>query len=198
MPNRVAERRSRTRDEIVAAAWRLAERDGLAALTLRDLAAEVDMRAPSLYGYFANKASIYDAMFAQGYRDLDAALWSTPAGWLGSAGTTQEGLAAGARQWLEFCQASVPRYQLMFTRAVPGWKPSPEAYAASTESFSRMRTALAGAGIRDDRDIDLWTALLSGLAAQQIANEPAGRRWVDLTDRAVQMFLDDVFGRTPS
>lgn len=198
MPNRVAERRSRTRDEVVAAAWRLAERDGLAALTLRDLAAEVDMRAPSLYGYFANKASIYDAMFTQGYRDLDAALWGTNAGWLGSADTPQESLALGARQWLEFCQASVPRYQLMFTRAVPGWEPSPEAYAASTQSFSRMRAALARVGIRDDRDIDLWTALLSGLAAQQIANEPAGRRWVDLTDRAVRMFLDDVFGRTPS
>lgn len=199
MTDRVAERRSRTRDEVVAAAWRLAERDGLVSLTLRDLAAEVDMRAPSLYGYFASKAAIYDAMFAQGYRDLDAALWATEAtSAADSADDARAWLVAGARQWLAFCQASVPRYQLMFTRAVPGWEPSPEAYAASTESFARMREGLSRVGISDDRDIDLWTALVSGLAAQQIANEPTGRRWVDLTDRAVRMFLHDVNRRTTS
>ncbi|WP_299444273.1 TetR/AcrR family transcriptional regulator [uncultured Phycicoccus sp.] len=196
MEQRVEARRSRTRDDIIAAAWRLAEREGLVGLTLRDLAAEVGMRAPSLYGYFDSKAAIYDAMFAAAYRDLDAAIWA-PEAWATDPGEDPHAwLVAGAEQWLAFCQASVPRYQLMFTRAVPGWEPSPEAYAASTDSFTRMREALARAGIREDRDVDLWTALVAGLAAQQIANEPGGQRWVALTDRAVRMVLHEINERT--
>jgi AcrR family transcriptional regulator len=40
--------------------------EGLAALTLRDVAAKVGMRPPSLYSYFPSKNAIYDAMFLQG------------------------------------------------------------------------------------------------------------------------------------
>lgn len=53
-------RREQTRREILEAAWRLAGRDGVASLSLRDLAREVGMRAPSLYTYFDSKAAIYD------------------------------------------------------------------------------------------------------------------------------------------
>lgn len=199
MQRRVAQRRSRTRDDIVAAAWRLAERDGLVSLTLRDLAAEVGMRAPSLYGYFDSKAAIYDAMFAQAYRELSAVMSTVLADPSSDpADDPHAWLASGVRQWLAFCQDSIPRYQLMFTRVVPDWEPSPDAYAASIDSFARMRDWLARVGVSDDRDIDLWTALVSGLAAQQIANEPDGRRWVDLTDRAAQMFLQEIKARTAS
>ncbi|CAN5794635.1 hypothetical protein BH23ACT10_BH23ACT10_40630 [soil metagenome] len=199
MGRHVAVRRRRTRDTIVEAAWTLAERDGLASLTLRDLAAEVGMRAPSLYSYFDGKAAIYDAMFAQGYHDLDVALTDL-AGRIDAdpAVEPHRWLAAGVRAWLAFCQASLPRYQLMFTRFLPGWEPSPSAYAASVGSFGRMRSWLTSVGITDDHDVDLWTALVSGLAAQQIANEPDGSRWVDLTDRAVTMFLHTIEpGGTP-
>ena len=47
---------------ILDAAWRLARQNGLAALSLRDLAQEVGMRAPSLYTYFSSKNALYDAM----------------------------------------------------------------------------------------------------------------------------------------
>ena len=36
---------------------------------MRDLAAAVGMRAPSLYQYFDSKLAIYDAMFGQGMAD---------------------------------------------------------------------------------------------------------------------------------
>ncbi len=42
-------KRERTRAEILAAAWELVRRDGIAGLSLRDLAAGAGMRAPSLY-----------------------------------------------------------------------------------------------------------------------------------------------------
>src|SRR4051812_3101949 len=66
-------RREATKAEILDAAWDLVREHGLAALALRDLAARVGMRAPSLYQYFDSKHAIYDAMFAQGWQEsLDA------------------------------------------------------------------------------------------------------------------------------
>src|SRR5215472_3019213 len=68
--DRRAERREATRAEILAAAWELVRAEGLAALSLRDLARRVGMQAPSLYSYFDSKHAIYDAMFAQGAQDF--------------------------------------------------------------------------------------------------------------------------------
>ena len=68
--DRRAARREATKAEIVDAAWDLVREHGLAALALRDLAARVGMRAPSLYQYFASKHAIYDAMFAAANREL--------------------------------------------------------------------------------------------------------------------------------
>ncbi|TMK84168.1 MAG: helix-turn-helix transcriptional regulator, partial [Actinobacteria bacterium] len=66
MRDRRAERREATKAEILDAAWEVVRAEGLAALSLRDLAAKVGMRAPSLYSYFDSKHAIYDAMFLQG------------------------------------------------------------------------------------------------------------------------------------
>lgn len=184
---RVLERHEQTRRRLVAAAWELAERDGLAALSLRHLAAELGMRAPSLYTYVDSKAAIYDAMFAEGYRELDELLddaTTDPADLHGS-------LTRTAVAFLRFCQASRPRYQLLFTAALPDWEPSPEAYAVSRESYDRMATRLASLGIAGQDALDLFTALTAGLAAQQLANDPDGDRWVRLVPRAVSMFLTD-------
>ena len=60
-------RHEATRREILDAAWAQAEELGIAAISLREVAAAVGMRAPSLYTYFASKDAIYDAMFAEGY-----------------------------------------------------------------------------------------------------------------------------------
>jgi AcrR family transcriptional regulator len=183
--DRVTRRRTAVRDDILAAAWDLAERDGVAAFSLRDLAAQVGMRAPSLYGYFPGKPAIYDAMFAQGYAALDAAMAEVPVDAGDPAGT----LAAGTRRFLAFCQASPARYQLLFSRAVPGWEPSPEAYAGSQASMAATRELLAALGVVADDAVDLWLSVSAGLAAQQLANDPTGDRWVRLVDEAAQMFM---------
>lgn len=181
-------RRDQTRREILALAWELAERDGIANLSLRELARTVGMQAPSLYTYFASKGAIFDAMFAEGYRQLDelyAELDIDPA-------DVRSTLTAATVRFLQFCQASLPRYQLMFTRVVADWQPSPEAYAASVASYERMAARLATIGIAGGDTLDLWTAITAGLAAQQLANDPGGDRWVRLADGATEMFLNHI------
>src|SRR5688572_5332449 len=63
-------RHEQTRQEILQTAWQMARRDGLTALSLRALARAVGMEAQSLYTYFASKHAVYDAMFAEGNREL--------------------------------------------------------------------------------------------------------------------------------
>lgn len=179
-------RHGQTRREILDAAWELAERDGIANLSLRTLAQNVGMRAPSLYTYFASKAAIFDAMFAEGYRQLDEVYATLPIDHDDVVGT----LTAGTVAFVEFCQASIPRYQLMLTRVVADWEPSPEAYAVSVASYERITAMFASVGIEGERALDLWVAVTAGLAAQQVANDPAGDRWRRLSGDAAQMFLD--------
>jgi AcrR family transcriptional regulator len=181
-------RRQQTRAEILEAAWGLAERDGIAGLSLRELAGEVGMRAPSLYTYFESKAAIYDAMFAQGYRELDAVLADLALDPDDPLGTLERSIEA----FVDFCCASVARFQLMFTRAVPGWEPSSEAYAVSVASYERSVAELARLGIAEPRHVELMTALFAGLASQQLANDPGGDRWRRLSREAAEMYVAHV------
>jgi hypothetical protein len=48
---------------------------------------------------------------------------------------------------------------------------------------------MAEAGVREPAELDLWTAVLTGLATQQISNDPGGDRWSRLVDTAVDRLL---------
>jgi AcrR family transcriptional regulator len=186
-------RREATKAEILDAAWDLVREHGLGALALRDLAARVGMRAPSLYQYFDSKHAIYDAMFAQGWRQaLDATV--------GDTGTTdpRETLQIAARRMFAFATGDSARYQLLFQRTIPGFEPSPESYAPAVEMFTRTQERLADLGITDPDAMDLWTAVVSGLTSQQLANDPGGTRWERLIDRTVDMYLAQVKPASPA
>jgi len=53
-------------------------------------------------------------------------------------------------------------------------------------------TPHAAAGIRSANDVVLLRALINGLAAEQIANEPGGRRFISQAERAVALLLDSI------
>jgi AcrR family transcriptional regulator len=184
--DRRSERHAATRAEILDAAWSIVRREGLAALSLRDVAKAVGMQPPSLYGYFASKSAIYDAMFADGYRELLALRWarSTP--------TNDDEFKASARAWFDFCTADPARYQLLFQRTIPGFEPSPESMAIAVECLELGRRSLTGIGVTAPEALDLYTALLTGLTDQQISNDPGGDRWARLVDDALDMFLAHV------
>jgi AcrR family transcriptional regulator len=190
--SRVASRRAATRAEILDAAWRLAREHGIAGFSLRDLAKEVGMQAPSLYAHFDGKDAIYDAMFEQGNRQLLEAM-----GDLEATDDLRSLLVAGARGFLAFCTEDEARFQLLFGRPIPGWEPSPEAYAPAVEALERTRALFEAVSLDRPEHLDLWTALTSGLAHQQIANDPGGDRWSRLVDDTPDMFLAHVAKERP-
>lgn len=182
--DRRAERHAATRAEILDAAWELVRADGLASLAMRELGTRVGMRAQSLYAYFPSKHAIYDAMFAESNRELLGRVTE-----LAPTPDPIEGLRRRARMFLDFCVQDPVRYQLLFQRTIPGFVPSPESYAPAIDVLDGARRAVRACGITDDRAFDAWTALTSGLAAQQNANEPGGDRWVRLADEVTDMFV---------
>ena len=185
--DRRSRRREATKAEILDAAWELVREQGLAALSLREVGAKVGMRAPSLYQYFASKHAIYDAMFGQGARQALEEVGAPI-----DTRDTREAMRIAALRMFRFVTSDPARAQLLFQRTIPGFEPSPESYAPAIELLERSQARLKEYGITDPDALDLWTAMISGLTNQQIANDPGGTRWERLVDRAVDMYLAEV------
>lgn len=182
-----ARRREATRREVLEAAWTLCREQGLSALSMRDLAARVGMQAPSLYSYFRSKEAIYDAMFAQGQRELVEYMAATA-----DKPATRAQFRAGVRLFFDFCLSDPVRYQLMFQRPVPGFIPSEQSYALAVANLAQVERQLRSLGVRRRRHLDLWTAMITGLVDQQISNDLGGSRWSRLVDELVDLFCDHV------
>jgi AcrR family transcriptional regulator len=187
--DRRAERREATKAEILDAAWARARAEGLAAISLRDIARTIGMQAPSLYGYFGSKHEIYDAMFAMGAQQfVDAEPWEQ------MTGDALHDVRCIVRYFVEFCAADLARYQLLFQRTIPGFEPSPASFAIASATLERLGEHFVSIGLTDLRAIDLFTALSAGLANQQISNDPGGDRWIRLIDDAVEMYVSYMTG----
>jgi len=158
--------------------------EGLAGLSLRDLAHRVGMRAPSLYSYFSSKNAIFDEMYAQGARAYLEGQARIPV-----TGDPLRDLKAGMRFFFDFATLDPSRYQLLFQRTIPGFEPSAESFAISVDGLEAMRERLGAIGVTSPRAMDLLTAIGTGLTDQQISNDPGGDRWARLVDEAAEMFF---------
>jgi AcrR family transcriptional regulator len=185
--DRVAERREATRSEILEAAWQLAQDQGLAEFTLRDIAERVGMRAPSLYTHFASKNAIYDAMFGQAWRDYEQIALAELAELPQAARAV---IRRAARVFFDFAVANPARHQLMNQRTIPGFEPSADSYAPAVRVLEMGQQIFRDLGLTDPSDFDIATAIIAGLVNQQIANDPGGTRWSALLDRTIDVWAD--------
>jgi len=177
-------RRQGARATLLATAWEMVREDGLAALSLRELARRAGITTPTVYAYFESKNAIFDAMFGEAAE----AFAQTKVEPLDTADPHQN-LVADATRFVEFCTSDVARYQLLFQHPLPGFRPSPQSYEPAVRAFELTRDELARNGVHDARHVDVWTALMTGLVDQQISNDPGGGRWSRLIDDVVRMFL---------
>ena len=158
-------------------------------MTLRDVAAAVGMQAPSLYGHFASKNAIYDAMFGQAWLEY-VALADTLEATLSEHPRTA--IKQLSRHFYDYAVADLARHQLMNQRMIPGFVPSPGSYAPSVQVLERGSEALRERGVIDADDAAIWVSLIGGLINQHHANDPGGTRYAGLLDRAVDMWADAV------
>ena len=192
MRDRRAERFEATQQEILDVAWGLVRADGLAGLSMRELGARVGLRAQSLYVYFPSKHAIYDAMFRAANEELLLRMQAVSA----MDGSPDDRFRRRTRAFIDFATADPARAQLLFVRSLPGFEPTPEAYAPAVQVLDLARDALGAMGVTDDELVDIWTATVSGLIQQQLANDPGGDRWVRLLDDVIEMYLAFARSRT--
>jgi AcrR family transcriptional regulator len=152
-----SKRREAARQEILSAAWAVARENGLAALTLREVAARVGMRAPSLYSHFASKHAIYDAMFGQAWLAYEA-----ETNGVDLPRRPRAVLRVIARVFFDFAVADLPRHQLMSLRTIPGFTPTPENYAPAVRVMERLRSVMGGTRYARllDRAVDMYADAL--------------------------------------
>lgn len=178
-------RRASARAAVLAAAWELVREEGLASLSLRELARRAGITTPTVYAYFESKNAIFDAMFAEAAQSFGELMAGVP-----TSDDPRQDLVTEFEAFVRFCVSDVPRYQLLFQRFVPGFTPSPESYELAVSALEVARELLARNGVHDPQHLDIWTAVTVGLVDQQISNDPGGDRWTRLVDDVTQMFLD--------
>jgi AcrR family transcriptional regulator len=172
-------RRQQTIDEIIEVAVRLMAVSGVAGLSLGQVARQVGVRTPSLYGYFPSKNALYDAVFARGVRSVLDTVGAANAD-AGQADSAYDALLIVGRAMARWCMANQVYAQLLFWRPVPDFTPSPDAYQPAVELVDRTRTLftdLRDRGLlRSDADLDAavrdWIVVISGVLSQQLANAP--------------------------
>lgn len=175
-----AERRQRNREEvrgaILEAALAVMREQGVAALSLREVARRVSMQAPSLYAYFPSKMALYDALFLMAVR-LRAEYSDR-----GEAGMEDfwDRLQSRFETYMRFAQENPQLYQLAYERPVPGFVPSAESLEESFRAPAAFEQFLADAVASEQIVLDmpvvqardLLIGMIHGLTAQHMANAP--------------------------
>jgi AcrR family transcriptional regulator len=191
-------RRQETIYEALNVALQLMAEQGVAGLSLGEVARRMGIRPPSLYVYFDSKNALYDAIFARGWRELAEAM--EPVDDIAETGV-HDLMLRNAETFVRWSVEHPAYSQLMFWRPVPGYEPSPQAYEPAVRLMQRGRSAFAALrdrGVfRADVDVDellrAWTAVTSGVISQQLSNAPNESfdegRFTTLLPQLVEMYL---------
>jgi AcrR family transcriptional regulator len=194
--DRRARRRQQTIDEILDVAVQVMAEEGVAGLSLSEVARRMGIQPPSLYKYFPSKLALYDALFQRGAREslavYRAAAAQAEPGWAA--------LVAGTEAIMRLGLDHQVVAQLLNWRPVPGFEPSPEAFAPSIEFVQEARRLLQVAVDRGELHPDaaseegtaLLSVLVTGVISQQLANQPQASweqgRFTRLTPRVLELF----------
>jgi AcrR family transcriptional regulator len=191
-------RRNESVREILEVAIGLMAEQGVAALSLAEVARRVGIRPPSLYQYFPSKMAVYDALFERGMREAFEVMDRHRAD---LAKDPLAAIAAAEEAHLAWVQANPVLAELMHWRPVPGFEPSERAFQAALEHLELLRTALRAAvdagrlapAAASEDGIALYTVLISGVISQQLSNEPSvpadKGRFTRLTGTVLDMFF---------
>jgi AcrR family transcriptional regulator len=104
---------SKLREEILQAATKLLEETGSEeSVTLRAIAREIGVAAPSIYGHFDSRESIVDTVIDQAFEDFFAAVLQSTQ----NVGDPVERLRKSGVAYLEFADEFPQRYAILFDR----------------------------------------------------------------------------------
>lgn len=166
--------RKATIQDILDTARAIMREEGVAALSMQELARRMDMRAPSLYNYFAGKMDIYDALFRLGFSLSDAIFTKAAT----ESESFQEEIRILVEGYMSFALENPELYQLCFERPVPGFVPSQQSLDLSFDILNRAYRRVESyrpeldTSLTNEQVVNLVIAVSHGLTAMHLANEP--------------------------
>ena len=197
--------KSDLRERIIEAAWEQISREGAPALSLRAIARDLGIAAPSIYNYFADRDTLVTALILEAYESLAShqktANDATPADDLPAR------LASIGNAYHDWAVTYPQRYLLIFGTPIPGYVAPLETIAPiAARSLSALINVvesyrLAGRLKIDDVDTQtiavlIWTRV-HGLVLVEITNNlppisPSGSQLFEIEFRLIidQFFMD--------
>lgn len=171
-------RRQRNRDRMIQTildtSREIMRENGVAALSMHELARRLEIKPPSLYNYFSGLLDIYDALFRQGFQ-----IWKQHLeDYVQDAQTWQEEIRLSMEAYMTFAIRNPDLYQLCFERPVPEFTPSEESLEISFGNLEELYQRMAGLKSELQTDLaanqlaDLVIAISHGLTALHMANQP--------------------------
>ncbi|MDG6102946.1 TetR/AcrR family transcriptional regulator [Dactylosporangium aurantiacum] len=170
------------RDEIVAAAERILEREGdEAAITLRSVAREAGIAAPSIYAHFADRDAIIETVLDIAFERLRQRIVETTCA---LPDDPVASLLAGCHAYVDFAVREPARYRVLFGRlregrpelkmplrledVPPRWRNRLQAFEVLVDGLAAC--AAAGRSASTDPFTDatiLWTSLHGAVMMRQ-------------------------------
>lgn len=150
--------------------------EGVAALTMQELARRLEIRPPSLYNYYKGKMEIYDELFRLGFELFSRAMQEAA----DAAETTFDDMRRSMEAYMNFALQNPELFKLCFERHVPGFVPSQESMKVVNKviesTMSRINLWAERGGfdpkIPMDKAFDLVNAMMHGLVSMHLANDP--------------------------
>ncbi len=171
-------RRLETIEEVLDVALEVMTEQGVAGLSVGEVARRMGIRPPSLYVYFPSKHALYDALFRRGATAiLDVVTSNAHIDPKRGAGST---LLRRSKVFVRWAVEHPAYTQMLFWRPVPGFEPSAAAYAPaialrefSIDQFRKMQDLhLLRADVPAEELFRDWSILTSGVISQQLSNAP--------------------------
>lgn len=156
---------------VLDTASRLLEVEGPEALTMRRIAGDLGCSTSVLYTMFGGKAGLAESLWREGFERLRAAMAAA------EDGDPLARLAAMGRIYRHTALANRSYYAVMFQRPIPGFQPSPEAYAESLRSLDLLTEVVAAcmdAGVFRPGDAAHVAGVLWAAAHGAVSLELAG------------------------
>jgi AcrR family transcriptional regulator len=165
-----------TRQAILDTARAIMREEGVAALSLHEVARRMGMKTPSLYTYFDSKHALYDALFALGMKMQCAMMQEI----MTRDDSLEAKIEAGIEGYMRFADDHPELYPLLFERPVPGFVPSETALTDIRQLMQdgaavfqqAIDAGLMAPGLTAQQTQDVFLAVMHGLTALKRANEP--------------------------
>ena len=166
--------RERMIEDILDTSRAIMQENGVAALSMHELARRLGIKPPSLYNYFSGLMEIYDSLFQLGFT-----LWSQHLEeYTQKAATWQDEIRMSMEAYMTFAIKNPDLYQLCFERPIPEFVPSKESLELSFGILENLYSKIGK--LKEDLQTDLPAEQLAdlviafshGLTALHMANQP--------------------------